>query len=80
MPGVLAMQEIWREKLQRKAGARSCMASVAFGKEFEFYSDYTWKAVEGWKNRRSNRARKESVREGRTGYLNSGITIDCSSC
>ena len=52
MPGVLAMQEIWREKLQRKAGTQSCMAPVAFGKEFEFYPDYNWKAVEGWKNRK----------------------------
>lgn len=55
MPGVLAMQEIWKEKLQRKAGARSCMASVAFGKEFEFYSDYNWKAVEVWKNRKKEK-------------------------
>ena len=37
MPGVLSMQAIWRKKLETKAGARLCMAFVAYGKEFEFF-------------------------------------------
>lgn len=78
---VLSKQEIWREKLQRKEGASSYLASVTYGKDFEFYPDYNWKMLEGGKIEwRRTRVRKENAKEGRNGYRNSGSTIDCSIC
>lgn len=59
MPGVLSNQETWREKIEGKAGARFCLACVAYGKEFEFYPNYHEKAVEEGENRRSGRIRRK---------------------
>lgn len=73
MPGVLSVREIWREKkLERKIGARSHVAFVVYGKEFEFYPNYNGKATEGGRKGRKIRervgkreGRKQGEKEGR---------------